>query len=73
MKAVWSFEMERTAHPKTQLHFRADFLYSAASLWESQILQQKTHMLEKYTPNEVVRVREAWDLAVSINQRLPWS
>ena len=41
MKALWSFEMERTAHPKTQLYFRADFLYSAAPLWESQISQQK--------------------------------
>lgn len=41
MRALWSFEMERTAHPKTQLYFRADFLYSAAPLWESQISQQK--------------------------------
>ena len=41
MKALWSFEMERTAHPKAQFYFRADFLYSAAPLWESQISQQK--------------------------------
>jgi hypothetical protein len=62
VKAMWYFEMERTAHPKTQLYFRADFLYSAV-----KPRKKRTHIEEKYTSNEVVCVREASDLAISIN------
>jgi hypothetical protein len=46
------------------------FIFSSTTVRKSNFAT-KTHIEEKYTPNEVVCVREASDLALSINERLP--